>query len=69
MGKKPYKRSRRGQYESEASQDQARAATRTEDREVLEGAAISILNEIRDLPQVVTDPNWLRELEKEEGGR
>jgi hypothetical protein len=34
-------------------------------RKVLEGAAISILNEIRELPQKAVDPNWLEELEKE----
>jgi hypothetical protein len=26
--------------------------------------AISVLNEIKDLPQKVTDPNWLKELER-----
>ena len=30
---------------------------------VLEGAAISILNEIKDLPKPVTDPNGLKSLE------
>jgi hypothetical protein len=34
---------------------------------VLEGAARSILNEIKNLPNVVTDPNWLRELEQDDG--
>lgn len=30
---------------------------------VLEGAAISILNEIKDFPSAVTDPNWLDTLD------
>ena len=34
-------------------------------KKVLEGAAISILNEIKDLPKAVTDPNWLESLEEE----
>jgi hypothetical protein len=33
--------------------------------EVLKGAAHPILNEIKDLPNKVTDPNWLESLEEE----
>jgi hypothetical protein len=36
---------------------------------VLKELAIALLNELRDLPQKVTDPNWLRELEKDEGSK
>jgi hypothetical protein len=32
----------------------------------LKEIAISVLNEIRDLPSRVTDPNWLETLEKDE---
>jgi hypothetical protein len=31
---------------------------------VLEGAAHSILNEIKDLPNAISDPNWLESLEQ-----
>ena len=37
-------------------------------QKVLDGAAISILNEIRDLPSAVTDPDWLARVE-ENGGQ
>ena len=37
-------------------------------QKVLDGAAISILNEIRDLPNAVTDPDWLARVE-ENGGQ
>jgi hypothetical protein len=33
-------------------------------QKVLKGAAISILNEIKDLPSAVTDPHWLAKVEK-----
>ena len=33
-------------------------------RKILEGAAHSILNEIKDLPQTI-EPGWLKEVEKE----
>ena len=36
-------------------------------RKILEGAAHSILNEIKDLPSAVSDPNWLKTLERDEG--
>ena len=32
--------------------------------QVLEGAAHSILNEIKDLPNTVTNPHWLASLEE-----
>jgi phage terminase Nu1 subunit (DNA packaging protein) len=34
--------------------------------EVLKGAAHSILNEIKDLPGKVSDPNWLESLEEKD---
>jgi hypothetical protein len=37
-------------------------------QKVLDGAAISILNEIKDLPSAVTDPDWLARVE-ENGGQ
>lgn len=33
---------------------------------LLKELAVSMLNEIKDLPHKVTDPNWLEDLEKEE---
>jgi hypothetical protein len=33
---------------------------------LLHEIAISLLNDIRDLPQKVTDPHWFRELEQED---
>jgi hypothetical protein len=33
---------------------------------ILREAAVSVLNEIKDLPQKVTDPHWLEELEADE---
>jgi hypothetical protein len=35
---------------------------------ILKELSISLLNELRDLPQKVTDPNWLRTLEDDEPG-
>ena len=35
-------------------------------RKILQGAAISILNEIRELPQKAVNPDWLKELEEDE---
>ena len=32
---------------------------------ILKELAVSLLNELRDLPQKVVDPHWLRELEKD----
>ena len=34
-------------------------------KKVLEGAAHSILNEIKDLPSAVSDPSWIETLEKD----
>jgi hypothetical protein len=34
---------------------------------ILKELSIALLNELRDLPQKVVDPDWLREVEKEEG--
>jgi hypothetical protein len=34
---------------------------------ILRELAISILNEIKDLPTKVTDPNWLESLEDDDG--
>jgi predicted thioredoxin/glutaredoxin len=39
----------------------------SEVQKVLKGAAISILNEIKDLASAVTAPNWLASLEKDGG--
>ena len=39
----------------------------SEVQKVLKGAAISILNEIKDLPSAVTDPSWLESLEEKDG--
>ena len=36
-------------------------------RKALREIAISTLNEIKDLPSAVSNPNWLKELEKDEG--
>jgi hypothetical protein len=36
-------------------------------KKILRQAMLSLLNDLRNLPQKVTDPNWLRTLEKEEG--
>jgi hypothetical protein len=36
-------------------------------KRMLQEMAISVLNELKDLPQKVTNPNWLRELEADEG--
>jgi hypothetical protein len=37
---------------------------------MLHEIAISLLNDLKDLPNKVTDPNWLEELEeKEDGGK
>ena len=33
-------------------------------KRVLEGAAISILNEIKDLPNAISDPDWLAKVEE-----
>ena len=43
---------------------------RPEIAQVLQEAAHSILNEIRDLPNTVSDPHWLDEVaaEEKEGG-
>jgi hypothetical protein len=35
-------------------------------RKILDQAAISVLNELKDLPSKVTDPNWLDEVEADE---
>jgi hypothetical protein len=35
---------------------------------LLKELAVSILNDIKDLPQQVTDPNWLNTLDDEENG-
>jgi hypothetical protein len=32
-------------------------------KKMLQEMAISVLNELKDLPSKVTDPHWLRELE------
>ena len=48
----------------------ARRLVGLNDREiaqVLQEAAHSILNEIRDLPNTVSDPHWLETLERDEG--
>ncbi len=37
-----------------------------EDMKVLEGAAHSILNELKDLPGTVTDPHWPESLEEKD---
>jgi hypothetical protein len=34
--------------------------------EVLKGAALSILSELKDLPSKVTDPHWLESLEEKD---
>jgi L-lysine 2,3-aminomutase len=34
---------------------------------ILKQLSISLLNELRNVPQKVVDPNWLRTLEKDEG--
>jgi hypothetical protein len=39
----------------------------SEVQKVLKGTAISILNEIKDLPSAVTDPSWLESLEEKDG--
>ena len=36
-------------------------------RKALREIAISTLNELKDLPQAVSNPNWLRTLEADEG--
>ena len=36
-------------------------------RKALREIAISTLNEIKDLPSAVSNPNWFKELEKDEG--
>jgi hypothetical protein len=36
-------------------------------RRILKEAMLSLLSELRDLPQAVTDPNWLETLEADEG--
>jgi hypothetical protein len=36
-------------------------------RKALREIAISTLNELKDLPSAVTDPNWLETLERDEG--
>jgi hypothetical protein len=38
-----------------------------EAHKILKNLSISLLNELRDLPQKVTDPNWLEKLEKDGG--
>lgn len=51
-------------------QTYARRLVGLNDREiaqVLQEAAHSILNEIRDLPNTVSDPHWLETLERDEG--
>jgi len=35
---------------------------------ILREIMISVLNEIKDLPQKVVDPNWLDELDEKDGG-
>lgn len=35
-------------------------------KKMLQEMAISVLNEIKNLPQQVTNPRWLQELEEEE---
>jgi hypothetical protein len=50
------------------SQAYARRLTGLKDvrevKRVLEGAAISILNEIKDLPNAISDPDWLAKVEE-----
>jgi hypothetical protein len=36
-------------------------------RKALREIAVSTLNEIKDLPQAVTNPHWLKALEKDGG--
>ena len=36
-------------------------------KKMLQEMAISLLNELKDLPSKVTNPHWLRELEADEG--
>jgi len=36
---------------------------------ILREAMIQLLNELKDLPSKVTDPHWLRELEKADDGK
>jgi hypothetical protein len=38
-----------------------------EAHKILKELSIALLNELRDLPQKVTDPNWLEKLEKDGG--
>jgi hypothetical protein len=37
-------------------------------RKILREIAISALNEVKDLPNQITDPNWLRRLDEEKDG-
>ena len=37
-------------------------------KKMLQEMAVSVLNEIKDLPSAVTDPNWLAKVE-EDGGQ
>ena len=34
---------------------------------ILREAMLSLLSELKDLPQAVTDPNWLKKLEADDG--
>jgi hypothetical protein len=42
-------------------------ADATQARRILREAMLSFLNELKDLPQAVTDPNWLKTLEADDG--